>query len=437
LFDVLFNPYNILIQDIIKNSRKNFQESLLNNLLNTFINYLTKTFKIMSTNAVNDALKNAFLQSTISDETQIAVKAEDLPQGGGIDFSQHFFEPQIGSSYLVKLLPNPGGNPIEHRSVYKNLPDPERRGKTFHYVSSGNAKTCKALELFFELHALKKEGDAVAEKKIEKYLSRTNQGCVKVQILHSPKPEEIGMIRMMSFSTFGPNATVANLIDKKLNPTKEQQAAGFEREDIFNIFGTSVISLVCTEATYDGVKGRDFTKSDWAPKKRGAIAVIGEGADVKTHEFKETDLENGQLKPEVVPFFNAFIEKVLHPDYDVRRYFSYKEIDDARNDKDTNDYLKSVQAKVDEITVVIREKSLTEIAAYGKKDTSAATGSSEKESKTKNVLAESVPDELSGSVMAAAGNAKTSETKTEPQVETKAAEASASDDVNEDDVLNA
>ena len=127
-----------------------------------------------------------------SNET-IAVKAEDV-QTGGIDYSLHFFEPRVGETYLIKFLPNPGGELITHRQVYKDLPDPERRGKTFHYISSGNSNSCKALELFFELNSKKKEGDAVAEKKIEKYLSRTNQGCCKIQILQSPKPEEIGQI---------------------------------------------------------------------------------------------------------------------------------------------------------------------------------------------------------------------------------------------------
>ena len=115
----------------------------------------------------NDALKNAFLQSTFEIYGEnIAVKAEDVQQNGGIDFSKHYFEAKVGSTYLIKFLPNIGGDPIVHRSLYKNLPDPERKGKTFHYVSSGNAKTCKALDLFFELFALKKDGDAIADKKI-------------------------------------------------------------------------------------------------------------------------------------------------------------------------------------------------------------------------------------------------------------------------------
>lgn len=371
----------------------------------------------------NEALKNAFLQSTITDETKIAVKAEDVQQGSGIDFSKHYFEAKTGSTYLIKFLPNPGGQPIEHRSVYKNLPDPERKGKTFHYISSGNAKTCKALELFFELFAQKKEGDAVAEKKIDKYMSRTNQGCVKIQILHSPVPEEIGIVRMMSFATFGPNASVANLIEQKINPSKEKIAQGEEREDIFNIFSSPVMSLECVEAVYDGIKGRDFSKSSWLKKNRGAIAVLPNG---ETREFTAADLENGQLKPEVLPYFNAFIEKVLHADYDIYKYFMYKEIDDARNDKDTNDYLKSVQKKVDEIIPIIREKSLTEIAAYGKKEAETA----DKKDSAKNVMTESIPDELAGSIMSAVQ----SETKISPK-ETKT-ETKNSSEINEDDILN-
>lgn len=372
-------------------------------------------------NNSNDVLKNAFLQSTIGEETKIAVKAEDVEVGSGIDFSLHFFEPEVGNTYLLKFLPNPGGEPITHRSVYKKLPDPERKGKTFHYVSSGNAKTCKALDLFFELHALKKDGDVIAEKKIDKYLSRTNQGCAKIQILSSPKKEEIGIIRMLTFSTFGPNATVANLIDGKLNPTKEKIAQGFEREDIFNIFGSSVLSLECTEANYDGNKGRDYTKSSWAPKQRGAIVSLEDGT---IHEFSAKDLVDGNIAPEAQVAFEKFVNEVTHENYDIHNYFAYKEVDDPRNTKETNEYIKNVMEKVDEIIPIIRDKSLSEIAAYGKKE-----ASKEGEKSKKDIYADSVPDELAGSVMNAVSN------KTESKPESKPESKDVVDDVI-DDIVN-
>lgn len=369
-----------------------------------------------------DALQSALLGPSfdVNSDEVIAVKAEDVQQGGGIDFSKHYFEPRVGETYLIKLLPNPGGELITHRSVYKSLPDPERKGKTFHYISSGNAKTCPALELFFELNAKKKEGDAVAEKKIEKYLSRTNQGCVKVQILQSPKAEEVGMIRMMSFTTFGPNATVANLINLKMNPTKDQIKQGYEREDIFNLFESSVMSLVCEEATYDGIKGRDFTKSSWAPKKRGAIAIKEDGT---TREFKATDVKDGKLTAEAKEWFDAFLKNFNNPDYDIFRYFAYKEVGDPRMDKETADYVKSVWDKVNEIIPVIRDKSLAEIANYGKKEVKTEGKDGDGKKSGTNVLAESVPDELAGSVMAAAGDS-----------EKKKAAAPADDEVA--DILN-
>lgn len=360
-----------------------------------------------------DALQSALLGPSfdVNSDEVIAVKAEDVQQGGGIDFSKHYFEPRVGETYLIKLLPNPGGELITHRSVYKNLPDPERKGKTFHYISSGNAKTCPALELFFELNAKKKEGDAVAEKKIEKYLSRTNQGCVKVQILQSPKAEEVGTIRMMSFATFGPNATVANLINLKMNPTKDQIKQGYEREDIFNLFESSVMSLVCEEATYDGIKGRDFTKSSWAPKKRGAIAVKEDGT---TREFKATDVKDGKLTAEAKEWFDAFLKNFNNPDYDIFRYFAYKEVGDPRMDKETADYVKSVWDKVNEIIPVIRDKSLAEIANYGKKEVKTEGKDGDGKKSGTNVLADSIPDELAGSVMAAAGDSVKKETAAAP-----------------------
>lgn len=380
----------------------------------------------------NDALKNAFLQSTISDDTQIAVKAEDVQNNSGIDFSKHYFEPKIGSSYLVKFLPNPGGSPLTHRSLYKNLPDPERKGKSFHYVGSGSAKTCEVLELFFELNTLKKDGDAVAEKKIEKYLSRTNQACSKVQIITSPIKEEIGMVRMMTFSTFGPNASIANLINKKLNPTKDQLTQGFEKEDIFNIFESSCMSIVCTEANYDGVKGRDFTKSDWAPKKRGALVKYLENDVEKEYVFTSKDLVNGAIRPEATVPFNEFVSLVTNEDYDIRNFFAYKEVDDEKNSKETNDYLKSVFAKVAEIVPVIREKSLQEIAQYGKKENKAAgPDANGKTGGAKDVFADSVPEELMGSVMSEGATKTTKTTKTAVK-ETSDTEKSEVDDILND-----
>lgn len=364
-----------------------------------------------------DALQSALLGPSfdVNSEEKIAVKAEDL-QEGGMNWADTFFEPQPGESYLIKLLPNPGGDLITHRSLYRSLPDPERRGKTFRYISSGNAKTCPVLELFFELNSKKKEGDAVAEKKIEKYLSRTNQACVKIQILQSKKPEDIGKIRLFVFSTFGPNAHISNLINQKLNPTKEQIEQGYEREDIFNIFESAVMSVVCEESTYDGQKGRDFSKSSWAPKHKGAIAIDEAG---KSYQFQASDCVDRQLKEEVKPWFMAFVKAMSDPKIDVKKQFAYKTGDEPELDEDTKAYVKATRKKVDEIVPVIRDYSLNDIAKYGKKEAESDEKSDKK--KSKNVMEESLPDEMAGSVMAAA------EKKSEP------AKAISSDD---DDVAN-
>jgi hypothetical protein len=361
-------------------------------------------------------LEKAFLLSTVTEETTIAVKAEDVQQNNGIDFSKHFFEPKVGASYVIKFLPNPGGEPITHRSLYKDLPDPDRKGKTFHYISSGNAKTCQALELFFELNNLKKAGDIVAEKKIEKYMGKTNQGCCKIQILQSPDANEIGIIRMFQFATFGPNATVANLIDGAINPSAEKIKAGETKEDIFNIFNSSVMMLECVESLYPGkngapsIKGRDFSKSSWIKKKRGAIAKLEIDGQIKTREFKESDLNNGLIDGEALPYFKAFVKEVVNPDYDIFNFFAYKDENDPRLTKETKDYVVAVNKKVAEIIPVIREKSLEEIANYGKGN---ATDSAPKADKATNVMADSIPDELADSIMAG-----DSEKKTAPKADT-------------------
>lgn len=344
----------------------------------------TETTKSLS------ALDSALLGSSFSDDQFIAVKAEDAQAGSGIAWDKIFFEPQPGNSYLIKFLPNPGGEVITHRSLYRNLPDPQRKGKTFHYVSSGNARTCPALELFFELNSLKKEGDVVAGKKIEKYLGRTNQGCVRVQILQSPDKEQIGQIRLFVFSTFGVNCTIANLINQKINPTKDQIENGIYREDIFNIFESSVLNLVCEEGDYNGVKGRDYAKSIWVPRKRGAIAVLETG---ESREFKATDVVNGQLTDEAKAYFYAFAEQLKADELDVKKQFGYKTPDDDTLDDDTRNYVANIFEKVNEIIPVIREKSLAEIASYGRKEKS---GDTTKKNVT-DINEDSLPDELKDS----------------------------------------
>ena len=357
-----------------------------------------------------DALSSALLQSSVG-TAPIIVKAEDIKnEGSGIDYSKHFFEPQVGSTYLIKFLPNPKGLHVETRYVYKDLPDPDRKGKTFQYVSSGNAKTCKALELFFELNDAKKNGDAVADAKIKKYLGKTNQSCCKIQILQSPKQEEIGMVRLLNFANFGANATIANLVNVKLNPTKEQLEQGYEVEDIFDIFESSVMSVVCVEGVYEG---GDFSKSSWAPKKRGAIAKLSTG---ETREFKATDKVNNQVIAEALPYFTEFAKTIFHDDFDVKKWFSFKSPEDEGLDKDTKDYITKVFQKVDEIIPVIREKSMQEIAVYGKHDSSSSSNQ-QKPDNAKNVMADSIPTELQNSVAAGDNKASTQSPSTDNEVE--------------------
>ena len=386
---------------------------------------------VQNNQAELDALSAAMLMGTGT--VEVVVKAEDLPlEGGGINFKDHFFEPQIGSSYLIKFLPNLENPqaPIVHRKAYKALPDPQRKGKTFHFVSSGSAKTCKALDGFFTLNNAAKAGDALAKKKIDEFMTQTNQGCCMIQVLNSPVAEEIGIIRMFAFSTFGPNATVANLINAKLNPTAEQIKNDFEKEDIFNAFESSVMLLECTEASYgeDNRKGRDFTKSAWAPKKRGAFVKLGE----VTHQFTKADIgPDGKVKPEVVPFFMELVKNLKNPDYSIHNYFGYKPLGHELNTEDTEKYLKSVHEKVDEIMpIILNATSIAEIKNYGKAEAAPTTGKADGaktiggESKA-DILKNSAPTELQSSVMADVaseiGATRATATATETPVSTSAA----------------
>lgn len=353
-----------------------------------------------------DALDEALLGPSfdVTSDELIAVKAEDIQQGSDFDYSKHFFEPQPGSSYLIKFLPNPRDvkGLITHRSLYRSLPDPDRRGKTFRYISSGSANTCKVLSLFFDLNDAKKSGDAIAKAKIDKYLARTQQACTLVQILSSPNKEEIGQVRLFVYSTFGPNAHIANLINQKLNPTKAQIDAGFEREDIFNIFESSVLSVICEEANYNGVKGRDYSKSVWAPKPKGAFVQLEDGS---IHTFSKADIQDGKLVESVIPAFTEFKKVITNEDYDVKKHFAYKEVTDPTLDEETLTYLKQVNDKVDRVVEIIRNKSLAEIAMIGKVEEGDNTEQG-------SVLQNSIPEELKD-VLGAETSAETkSETST-------------------------
>ena len=323
-------------------------------------------------------------------EVNEVVKAEDL-QEGGINWKDKFFEPEVGNSYVVKFLPNIDKDGacesnIVHRVYYKDLPDPERKGKKITYISPG--KGCPVMELFFEMADLKKSGDVIAEQKIKRYLSRKQQACAKVQIIKSPDKEQIGKIYLFRFNTFGQNAIIANLINQKLNPTKDQIENGEDKENIFDIFESSVMNIVCKEETFDGQKGRGYASSTWLQKKRGAFIQLEDG---RSHEFSPSDLnDKGEYKEEVLPFVEEFVKQLTRDDVSIKRWFSYRRPEDCDNEEDKA-YLLKVLEKVHTILPIIRDKSITEIENYGK-----AESASEKKDAGGDILRESIPDELKG-----------------------------------------
>lgn len=384
----------------------------------------------------NNPLMSALVQGTNLEN--VVAKAEDIQTGGGLDFSKIFFEPQPNCDYLIKFLPNLSGNPITHRSQYRNLPDPDRKGKTFRWTSSGSAQTDPVLQLFFDLHAEMKNGNKIAEMKIQKYLKNTNQAACVVQILQSPNKEEVGKFRIFAFSSYGENATVANLIKNKVSPSEKKLALGEKPEDIFNVFGSSALYVVCKKVMIPqpngpAIEGRGYSESSWMEKRPyGAIVTLEDGTQ---HEFSAADIDPAtkSVKPEVMPFFNKLVEELQNPDISVHNYFAYCEPGDKRNTPETEEYLKKVRKKVEEIVPVIREKSLKEIEEYGRKDHSE-TGAGSKDGATtingasaKDILAEAVPTEIQGSVM--------NQDAEKPQPAPAASKAADTDDIVSD-ILN-
>lgn len=349
-------------------------------------------------NSQLNALESALLQGTDLEKT--VAKAEDLQGEGGINWNEHFFEPKPGCTYTIKFVTNIEGSSIVHRSVYKELPDPDRKGKTFRYVSDRNPNSCPVMKLFFELHKLKKDGNVEAGLKIENYLKSSNQGACIVQILTSPDPKEVNTFRIMSFPTFGENATVANMINKKIKPSEEMKKNGVKPVDIFNVFGSPALLLVCKEVSIGEGKGRGYSGSDWLDgKKYGVIVTMEDGTQ---HEFSENDkTPEGKIKPEVEPFFKKLIEELANPNISIHNYFAHAEPGDPRNTKETNTYLEGVYKKLDEIIPVIREKDLAGIKSYGRADTTSPTDKAKTISgqNASDILKESAPTELQGSVV--------------------------------------
>lgn len=391
LFLYLFYNWNFIWILLIIQNNSIFQKQ--------FKNYFIMSQDVQST---FDAMQGAFLQNSAEN---VVVLAEELPQeGGGIDYSKHFWEPQVGKSYTIKFITNPFGEPLTHRKIYKNLPDPLRQGKKFQVVSSNSAKTCDVLQLFFDLHALKKDGDPLAIQKLDNYMGITAQACALIQVLSSPDPAEVGIFRMFQISTAGPSPALANLINKKLNPTKEAIANGFEKEDIFNVFESAVLMIECEESDYDGRKGREYGKSDWAKKERGCFVDIKDEAGNVTerYTFSKADIVDGKVRAEALPAFKQLITELSNPDLSIHNYFSYKAIGDPKNSEDTEKYLVQLQEKIKEIVPIIKNaKNISEIANYGKGG-GTSTGDSATMiggTKASDILKDSIPSELSASIM--------------------------------------
>lgn len=349
-----------------------------------------------------NALEAALLQTTNLDE--VVAKAEDL-QGNKIDWSIHFFEPQPGCDYTIKFVTNIEGSPIVHRQVYKDLPDPQRKGKRFRYVSDGNPKTCEVLKLFFDLNNLKKEGDIEAERKIKEYLGKSNQGACIVQILASPKQEDINKFRILVFSTYGENATIANMLSKKLNPSEAARKSGVKPVDIFNTFGSPALLLSCRETQIADIgKGRGYSGSEWLDSKKYGCIVELNG---EQHEFSDADTvkdEKGKVigvKEEVKPFFAKLIEELKNPDISIHNYFEYTTPGDPRNSKECEEHITNVFEKIKEIVPILKEKDMAFIANYGKADTSAPADSAKTigDKSAADILKESAPTELVGSIL--------------------------------------
>ncbi len=332
---------------------------------------------------------------------EVVVNAEDL-QDETRDWSKTFFEPEYGQTYTIKPLMNLTELPnVVHRQVYRSLPDPERKNKEFRAVYPGNpnASECPPLELFFDLYELKKNGNLLAEQKIDKYLNRTSQGAMLVQILASSDSKMVGKTRILVFATAGQNAKIAQLLNEKLNPTKAQIEAGFVKEDVFALTPTSVMVIDCQKASFDGVDGRDYSKSIWAKKEMGMRIYSGTDDDKNreiVYEFQKGDINTDfTFKPEAAPHFEKAIEILQNPDINILEQYAYKTPQTEGISDETRKYVTKMFEKVEKVIPIIRDaKSIGEIEqklgrhGESKGDDAEVIGTKSKE----DILKEAVPE---------------------------------------------
>ena len=319
-------------------------------------------------------------------DLNIKVVAEDFSDGAKFEWEDYFFEPKAGEKYVIKLLISPGEDEIVHKQVFTNVPNPN--GGVFRYaLPAGYQDNDPYFVEIIELYKGKKSGDLVSEKKAEMFGKKKQQGCVKIQILQSPVREDIGKIKLMAYQSFGPNAKIAEMIKAKISPSQEQLDAGVEKENIFSIFETSVMHIICKSKMFEGKEGRDLSESLWSTKKTGAYVKLEDGRE---HQFTTKDVENGKIKDEVKPFFEQLIVNLT--ENSIYDYFGPKIIGDPRNSEEDEKYLKDCKERADKAAELLEEMTLEELITLSNKAT--------KKSKEGNIHEESIPDDLQDTVQA-------------------------------------
>ena len=331
-------------------------------------------------------------------DLNVKVFADDFESEGGrrFEWEDYFFEPKVGEKYQIKLLISPGEEEIVHKQVFTNLPDP--KGGVFRYsLPAGFQSDDPLFNAIVELYRAKKGGDIVAEKKLEKFGRKKQQGCVKIQILQSPNKDDIGKIKLFAYQSYGPNAKIAELIKTKTSPSKEQEDAGVEKENIFSIFETSIMHIICKKGTFEGKEGRDMSESLWSTKKQGSYVVLDDGRD---HRFSEADIVDGKIKEDVKPFFEKLVEKLT--ENHIYEYFGPKMSGDPRNSEEDEKYLVEVKAKADKAAEMLESMTFDELSVLAAKKSSrsnAAEGG--------DIYESSIPDEIKDTVQASAVKTET------------------------------
>lgn len=297
------------------------------------------------------------------------------------DWSKTYLEldPEKGAvTVLVKLCTNvfDPKDPLPKRYTYK-LPYPDNADRTYTFLSPSTVgKPCPVMQLFWDLNAAAKKGDATADAK-KKNLSRKRNRAVMVQIINDLKnPAMNGQFRILRFPE---GMELDKVIAAKLNPSEDDRKMGAEAVNVFDPVCSPLLILKCEKGQY----GRDFSKSSWAPDKNNHGNMVPAKVDENGNILEYRMLtEADRQSPELRKHLTWLVEQLKEPEVSLKEQWLYKDPteEELERVKQSLELISTgkVTAKKDDGTQKLGADAQPAAAATPASTTESATVSAEK-----------------------------------------------------------